>query len=175
MIKKQSGFTLIEALFSMFIVFMTLGSLAYTLSQAANVKTTLRESGSLSEIVHTMATIRNDVAATHNLVAPASGTANRLELERFDPTKLLADRIDDILDFEAFDAADLMRVEYYLNAGRIYRRTSSGSAPTLTAPLVKALNFQVEPKSGGALLEIQLVEERERVTKTHQFVVRVQE
>lgn len=174
MSRSQRGFSLLEAMFSMFIVFLTLGSLNYTLGQAGSAKTSLRESGNLAEVVHTISLIRNDIAAATYLITPASGTSNRVELERFDPAKPLTDRIDPILDFEAFDPNDKVRVEYFLDSEKLYRRSSGSDAPTVLDPLIKAKEFRVESKSQGAILEFRLTRERERVTKVHQFIVRVQ-
>lgn len=142
---RPYGFTLVEAIFSFFLIFLVLGALAYTLRQAGMVKSNLKNMGELAETVHAMNLIRSDLMAALE-VTPASGSSDSLSLWRIDRRLLVADRIgpsDSPDDTNPFDNDERSRVDYFLQAGVLQRRETSAGNQTATVRLLACERFEV--------------------------------
>jgi type II secretory pathway component PulJ len=151
----KRGFTLIEGVFSMFLIFLVLGALAYTLKQAGSVKSNLRNMGELSEIVQVMSLIRADAGAALRVDEPgASSVSNVLRLDRIDPLLYITDRIDAASDFDAFEPREEAQVRYFVDSGLLKRGVVSAAGTATVERLIPVLGFQAQREPGPDTLSV---------------------
>lgn len=162
------GFTLIEGVFSMFLIFLVLGALTYTLQQAGGVKSNLRNMGELSEIVQVMSLIRADAGAAVEVSTPGeSSVANELRLNRIDPLLYITDRIDADSDLDAFEPSEEAQVRYFVDSGLLKRRVVSASGSETVERLIPVLGFQAEREPGPDTLVVTFEIQNTRRTRKH--------
>lgn len=172
----NKGFTLMEGLFSLFIVFMVLGSLAHTLSQAATVKKNTKNMDQAIEEFHALFTMRADVLAALAISSPSEGgTSSTLTLSKINPMLSYSTRIDVLGDpLDPFEAAEQVTVEYRLEDGLLKRFQSAPSAGTTAERLLTCQQMEVSLGAGvPSILEIRLSFDRGRVVKQRSLKVAV--
>ena len=152
---NKRGFTLIETVFSMFLIFLVLGALAYTLQQAGSVKSNLRNMGELSELVQVMSLIRADAGAALEVDEPGtSSISNEIRLNRIDPLLYITDRIDEDSDLDAFEPSEQAQVRYFVDNGLLKRGVVSASGTATVERLIPVLGFQAEREPGPDTLTV---------------------
>ena len=146
--RQNIGFTLIEGLFSLFIVSMVLSGLAHTLSQAATVKKNTRNMDQAIEEFHALFTMRADVLAALAIASPSEGgSSNNLTLTKVNPTMSYSTRIDVLGDpLNPFEASEQVTVEYRVEGGLLKRSQSAPSAGTTSERLQDGLEVQDIPR-----------------------------
>jgi type II secretory pathway component PulJ len=168
----RRGFTLIEGVFSMFLIFLVLGALTYTLQQAGNVKSNLRNMGELSEIVQVMSLLRADAAAAIDVTEPtASSVSSELELNRIDPHLFILDRIDLSDDFDPFEPSEEAEVRYFADSGLLKRAVTSAAGRATVERLIPVLGFQAEREPGPDTLTVTFEITNSRRTRKHTMKV----
>jgi type II secretory pathway component PulJ len=170
---QQRGFTLLEGIFSMFITFLVLGALTYTLKQAGSVKSNTKNMDRISEVFHTLILIKADVRAALDILTPTSGSASVLELTRIDPDLDFLQRIDPGIDDDPFQTIEQEIVRYELENGVLKRRITNANLSFRSERLLSASNFVVETSSTPSILTVTLEVETSRVKKTHTMKVAV--
>jgi type II secretory pathway component PulJ len=174
--RNNRGFTLLEGLFSMFIVLLVLGGLSNVLSQAASMKKNTKDMDQAIEIYHALFSIRKDILAAIAISQPAEGTTGTtLRLNRVNPRLSYLDRTDTLTDpLDPFEAAEQVEVEYRLDAEVLKRfETVPSEAPTAERLIpIQEVTFS---RTGGRspTLTVVLTVDRNRVTKTHSIKVTV--
>ncbi|MFA5508151.1 MAG: hypothetical protein WC423_22195 [Vulcanimicrobiota bacterium] len=174
--EARRGFTLLEGLFSLFIVFLVLGGLSHTLSQAATVKKNTKHLDQATEEFHSLFTMRNDVMAALAIISPSAGaTAGNLRLLRVNPDMSYATRTDVIGDpLNAFEPSEQVTVEYQVEDELLKRDQTAPSGVTSTERLIEAELLEVTLSSTApSLLTIRLSLERARVTKQRSLKIAV--
>jgi type II secretory pathway component PulJ len=153
--RRIQAFTLIEGVFSMFLIFLVLSSLTYTLSQAGKVKSNLKNMGELSEVVQVMSMLKADIGASLRILAPSEGgSSSELSLARIDPALPITARIDDEDDLDPFGPNEEAQVRYFVDNGLLKRRIVSANGFETVERLLEAENFQAqrEPASDTVIL-----------------------
>ncbi len=157
----------------MFITFLVLGSLVYTLKQAGAVKSNTRTMDQMSEVVHTLLLIKADVRGALNILSPTEGSSSSLKLVRVDPDLSFAQRVDLGVDDNPFETREQETVLYTLNNGVLRRRITSSDGSTRAERLLKSSKFQVQASKNPRLLTVVLEVETSRVKKSHTMKVAV--
>lgn len=169
---SNRGFTLIEGVFSTFLIFLVLGSLAYTLQQAGSVKSNMQNMGELSEVVQAMSLIRADAAAADVVSKPDPGSsATELELRRIDPDLQILDRINVDDDFDPFETSEQSEVRYFSDSGILKRRYVSSGGQESVERLLPVQSFQVERESSVDTLTISFEITNSRRARQHTMKV----
>lgn len=165
---KPRGFTLLEGLFSLFIVLLVLSGLSHMLSQAAQVKKNTKNMDQAVEEFHALNLIQTDLQSALTITNPSpGGSSARLVLTRINPRLLFVDRIDSEGDpLDPYEPDEQVRVEYYLEEGVLFRSLREGDVTTAER-LVKAGRFEVALTSNQPrVLTLEIDIEGLRVTKT---------
>jgi type II secretory pathway component PulJ len=173
---KRRGFTLIEGLFSLFIVALVLSGLAHTLAQAASVKKNTKHMDQAIEEYHTLFTMRSDVLSALTILEPGTGqTKETMELTRVNPMMTYEERKDPLNDpLDPFEAVEQVTVEYRIDAGLLKRFESIPSRTQTAERLIEAQKFEVTLESGApSLLILNLSLQRARVVKKRTLKVAV--
>lgn len=174
--RRSRGFTLIEGLFSLFIVFMVLGGLSHTLSQAATVKKNTKNMDMAIEEFHALFTMRSDALAALTISSPPEGgSSNKLTLSKINPMMSYTARKDELGDpLNPFEPSEQVTVEYLLEEGLLKRFESIPSAGTTAERLIPCELLEVSLGSNvPSILEIRLTFDRGRVTKYRSLKVAV--
>ena len=151
------AFTLIEGVFSMFLIFIVLSSLTYTLSQAGKVKSNLKNMGELSEVVQVMSMLKADIGASLRLLAPTEGaTSTELSLARIDPALPITSRIDDEDDLDPFGTDEEAQVRYFVDNGF-----------ETVERLLAAENFQAEREAASDTVTLTFEVKNTRRSRQH--------
>lgn len=161
------GFTLIEAIFSIFLIFLVLSALAYTLQQAGTVKSNFRNMGELTEVVQAISLIKSDVRACLDLEVPAGGLSDEIKLRRIDPFLPLESRIDLTSDFDAFETDEEAEVTYFVETGVLKRRFKRALGTPSTERMLAVEGFQAERESSPDILTVTLSVKNTRRTQEH--------
>ena len=159
----------------MFLIFLVLGALVFTLKQAGSVKSNFTNMGELSEVVHVLSLIRADVGAALELETPGpGGSSNRLSLRRIDPELLILDRvtplpIDDIddPDLDAFEDDERAQVEYFLSENLLKRRSVNAAGQEWLEQLIECQGFEAEHQRTPPQLTMTLQLENTRRSREH--------
>ena len=174
--KNSRGFTLLEGLFSLFIVFLVLSGLAHTLAQAASIKKNTKNMDQAIEEYHALFTMRSDVLAALTILEPSPGsTRQTLELTRVNPKMSYLERKDTLGDpLDPFEVSEQVTIEYRLEGGLLKRFETAPSLPQTAERLIEAQDFEVTMESGApTLLILNLSLERSRVVKKRSLKVAV--
>lgn len=155
----------------MFLTFLVLGSLVYTLKQAGAVKSNTKNLDQITEVVHSLVRIKSDVRAALSIPSPASGTSSNLELVLIDPNLSFKDRIDSTVGTDPFQVDEQITIQYLLSGELLLRRLIDSEGNVVSQRLVKASKFEVRRSSG--LLELTLEVENSRVKKSHTMKVAI--
>lgn len=162
------AFTLIEGVFSMFLIFLVLSSLTYTLSQAGKVKSNLKNMGELSEVVQVMSMLKADIGASLRLLAPTEGaTSTELSLARIDPALPITSRIDDEDDLDPFGSDEEAQVRYFVDNGLLKRRLVSANGFETVERLLAAENFQAEREAASDTVTLTFEVKNTRRSRQH--------
>lgn len=167
--RRHSGFTLLEGVFSIFLTFLVLGSLAYTLKQAGEVKSNTKNMDHATEVNHALVLMKADLKAA-DTVSPSSGSATSISLTRIDPGLTFKQRIGHG-DKDPFEADEHIGIEYSLQSGILIRSVIPNRGPRLAQRLLRADRFQVNRTGSPDLLEATLEIGYERVSKTYTMKV----
>lgn len=159
-----------EGIFSLFIVFLVLGSLVFTLQQAGAVKGNTKNLDKLGEVFHTFMLIKADIRANLE-VLNTSGTSSELNLTRVSPDRPFLARIGPAQDEDPFKPADQIRVRYYLDSGVLRRRITQPDDSFTAERLLKVSNFSVDRSDIPPVIQIDIEIENTRVNKTHSMKV----
>jgi len=165
--EKRRGFSLLEAMFSLFLTFLVLGSLVYTLKQAGAVKRNTKNMDRLSEVVHGLILVKSDIRAA--LGVTVSGGV--LELDRVDPDRTFRQRIGPSESSLPHDTPDQMQVRYFLNDGILRRQVTGSVLGDRIERLLEASDFSVSRSSNPDVITVRLEVENERVKKVHTMKV----
>lgn len=159
----------------MFLIFLVLGALVFTLKQAGNVKSNFTNMGELSEAIQVISLLRADVGAALELETPGPGErSNLLSLFRIDPELLILDRVtplplDDIAepDLNAFEDDEKARVEYFLAEGRLKRRRVNAAGQEWLEQLIDCQAFEAEQQRTPPQLTITIQLKNTRRSREH--------
>ncbi|MBN9415493.1 hypothetical protein ABS71_14180 [bacterium SCN 62-11] len=162
---RRRGFTLLEALISLFFVILLLGLFA---NLAHEFDVVLKQSASKGNTLTTMQvglrTVLDEVRqATPGTLSPAPG-ASGVELRLGRPTQDLSVWLPTAPPAAPWTPpASLTRVRFYLSQGVLLREAGS---PATVQPLTEGLSdFQVRTLNGGPLaVEVQLTQEESKRT-----------
>lgn len=168
---SNRGFTLLEGVFSIFLIFLVLSSLTYTLKQAGAVKANTKNLDRMTEVFHTLVLIKSDARAATNIVEPSSGTSNRLELTRVDKDRDFFDRIGLDQSEDPFDSSKQSRVAYQLDDGLLRRQIVTSQGVETLDRLIRVTDFEVSRQDRPNVLTLTLEIEKTRVRKRHSIKV----
>lgn len=172
MARDRKGFTLIEGIFSMFLIFLVLGALTYTLRQAGQVKSNLKNMGELSEVVQVMAMLKADLGAALKITSPTEGSgSDRVSLDRIDPRLPIQARINDFDDLDPFDSTEQVQVSYFLEAGLLKRQSGASSGVGAVERLVQVTEFEARRDSGEDLVTVTFETSNSRRSVQHSLKV----
>ncbi len=170
-LRGSKGFSLVEALFAAFLSFLTLSSIAYTLKQASQARTTLKETGIVSEIYHATSLIRGELVAVEQLIEPIGGEASRLQLRLIVPSSILSIAERPTVG-DPYLPDERVEVTYQLVDGML-RRLRVGSDFSVDDVLFELEDFQVRHLAGQDLLELNFTVQNERRARTYTTLVRI--
>lgn len=159
--RSKSGFTIIEALFTMVIFSLVLSALAYSLSMLSRVSLARKDFGFELEALQLTQLIRDD-ARNASQVSVSTGS---LTLVGQDGEIPLPQRLEAGLNA----AGSLATVRYEFLDGWLYR-TKSTESKTERAPVNQLASFEVE--RDGRLAKIRFTSEK--INKTESFETLVQ-
>jgi type II secretory pathway component PulJ len=171
---RERGFTLLEGLFAIFMVFMVLGALTHTLSQAAGVQKNTKNMDQAIEELHALVFMKKDAASALSISQPTSGaSADSLLLNRVDPDKKFGNRIDVIGDpLDPYETSETVDVEYKIEDGILRRLVSKPDGTTSAERLLRAETFRASLTTDTPpLLTLTLAVKGTRVTKTRELKV----
>lgn len=160
-----------EAMFALFLTFVVLSGLVYTLQQASRARSAMQETGTVSEIYHASSLIRNDLAAAESLITPNGGTSPALVLELIMPTETMSIEARPT-EGDPYLPSERVRVEYRLVDG-VLRRTRQGNGFTENVALLELEDFQVKSRSGQALIEFEFTVANQRRARTYTIIARL--
>ena len=162
------GFTLIEGVFSMFLIFLVLSALTYTLRQAGKVKSNLKNMGELSEVVQVMSMLKADIGASLRIQAPVEGgVSSELSLARIDPTLPISSRIDEEDDLDPFGSDEEAQVRYFVDSGLLKRRVVNANGFETVERLLAAENFQAEREPASDTVTLTFEIQNSRRSRQH--------
>lgn len=164
---RRRGFTLIEAVFAMFLTFIVLMALTYLLQQISRAKTTIKEGGLMSEIFHASSLIRTDLGASQGNVIPLAGTSSELRMTTLSPDSSYVFDVDNPGNLDDRYISTLVR---YNHDGTNLRRIRSGGF-TGNDALLPLKSFQVRRDGGELTADFEV--ENERRARTYNIVFRV--
>ncbi|MCA9776148.1 MAG: hypothetical protein KC800_05500 [Candidatus Eremiobacteraeota bacterium] len=168
MVKRRRGFTLIEGVFSMFLIFLVLSALTYTLQQAGKVKSNMKNMGELSEVVQVMSMLKADIGASLEVLSPPEGgVASDLSLTRIDPALPITSRINDDDDLDPFGSDEQAQVRYFIEEGVLKRRIVSAGGAQALERLLAAENFQAQRETASDTVTITFEVRNTRRAKQH--------
>lgn len=167
---RNSGFSLLEGVFSLFLTFLVLGSLAYVLRQAAGVKSNVKNLDAYNEVTHALMLIKSDIRAASKVPTKRENLEHELTISRVDPRLGFLQRItlDDGSD-SPYEPREQVTIRYYVEGGFLKKSTARLDTPLAVESLVGVVNFKVERLNSPELLVVSLETENERVRK-HQSI-----
>ena len=176
---RKGGFTLLEGVFSMFLIFLVLGALVFTLRQAGSVKSNFTNMGELSELVQVISLFRADIGAALEFETPGlGGRAKQLSLRRIDPELLILDRITplpltnlDDPDLDAFEPDETAQVEYFLAEGLLKRRNRNAAGQSWVEQLIDCQELEVEHQRSPPQMTVTLQLKNSRRSREHTLKV----
>lgn len=159
---------MIEGVFSMFLIFLVLSALTYTLQQAGKVKSNMKNMGELSEVVQVMSMLKADIGASLEVISPPEGgVASDLSLARIDPALPITSRINDDDDLDPFGADEQAQVRYFIEDGVLKRRIVSAGGAGALERLLAADNFQAQRETASDTVTITFEVRNTRRAKQH--------
>jgi type II secretory pathway component PulJ len=162
--KRKSGFTLLEGLFSLFLISMVLTSLAATLKGALKVRQASAGSGVAGEVDHVVTLLRRDLASA-------------LETE-FEEKQLSLKMVDPGLTYEQrrpggpFAEGFMVKVRYIYRDGALYRHFIRQNDDEVDF-LVQLQDFKLT--GGGGLVRAQFVQKTQGALKRYNYSFRKSE
>lgn len=164
---RPRGFSLIEALYAMFLTFLVLSALTFLLQQVSAAKTTIKESGLMAEIYHASSLIRTDLGASSGTVTPASGEAAQLTVVTLAPNSDY--EFDADAPTNVADSYITTNVTYRLGDGFLRRiRTGGVTGDDALLPLE---SFTVRRSEGR--LDVDYGVKNERRSRVYTIVFRI--
>lgn len=167
MTRRTQGFSLIEAIYAMFLTFLVLSALTFLLRQISAAKTTIKEGGLMAEIYHASSLIRTDLGASNGAIAPASGSADQLTIVTLAPNS--AYEFDADAPTNVADSYITTNVVYRLSEGNL-RRVRSGGV-TGNDALLPLESFTVRRDAGR--LDVDYGVTNERRSRVYTIVFRI--
>lgn len=177
--KNRFGFTLMEGLFSLFLVAFVMAALANTLRQTAEMKRNTKNLDQEIEGFHLMLMMENDVNSALELLEPRQGQSGGVvRVKRVDPGMSYFDRTD--IEGEAedpYEASEMVIVEYGLEEGFLYRKVEKEGNFVASSRISRVDSFEaalgMEPDQ---ILTLKTMVDRERAKKEYslEIALRVQ-
>lgn len=170
------GFTLLEGLFAIFIVFLVLTGLSSTLGQAAQVKKNTQNMDQAIEEFHTLLTLKNDILAAVSIEIPAKGASSANFVSRqVNPQLGFMERIDVIGDpLDPYEDEEQIGVEYKIDEGILKRYWQPQGGTLYAERLLRAEELNFSLSSGSSpLMTIELSVKGTRITKKRSLKVAV--
>lgn len=161
------GFSLLEALYAMFLTFLVLSALTFLLRQVAAARTTIKEGGLMAEIYHASSLVRTDLASSQSVSSPTSGSASELSLVTLTPNHDFVFSVDTPGNLASRYIST--NVTYRLVEENL-RRIRSGGA-TGDDALLPLKSFAV--RRDGARLDVDYGVENERRERVYTIVFRI--
>lgn len=172
---KTRGFSLPEAIFSLFICSLILFALADALKSAGLVRGNRQGMDQASEIFHVLTLVSADASAALRIITPTvSSSSDSLVLNRVNPRKSFEERIDPLGDeLNPYEDSERLRVVYSVADNHLRRATSipdGSGGPATSESLIGCDEFQVTLKP-ATLLTVELTVTGLRVDKKRSIKV----
>ncbi len=172
MSRGNRGFTLIEGLFSIFLVLVILTGLSRTLENSAKVRANRQNMDRAVEELHLLNAMRAEISASLEVLEPRSGESQALRLRMVDPTRSFLDRIDIASGpTSPFERNEQVEVRYQLVDESLVREVIpvEGVGETLALAAVSGMSTRRD----DGLVVISLTFPYSRVEKTRMMKVEV--
>lgn len=148
----------------MFITFLVLGSLVFTLKQAGTVKSNTKNLDQITEAIHTLVLIKSDIRAALEIPEPSSGSSSTLIVSRVNPELKFEQRLD---SGNLFNGGSLVTISYSVSNGILLRQFGANRSERL----IKVSSF--EARRTADLMELTIEVENSRVQKSHTMKVAI--
>lgn len=172
--RRPRGFSLLEGLFSLFVVALVMGGLVHTLQLTAQVKKNTKHLDQDIEDFHLMLALQGDLNSAMELLEPEPGeTADHLKIRQVDPGQSYRVRTDPVSDpLNPYEPSEMLEVAYFLKDGYLWRSATDKDSNVVSARLSRVETFQVTLESAlPSVVRVQAVVDRGRVKKTRSLDV----
>lgn len=160
--KRPRGFTLVEGLFTLFVVFLVLGIATHLLKEYTSIlKSSAAKSSSLSSMQVALQQMLDDLKqATQVNSPPAGGSSADLSFDKVDPAAawLPSPIPSPATAWDPLDPAMQLRVRYYLSNGNLLRDVGPIGSPTTWQVADRVGGLQVDDLGSGYQIRMTLVE-----------------
>lgn len=157
----SSGFSLLESLFALFLVFVVLGAVVTTLRAAVSVRQGSADASLSTEVAHAASLLRQDshAASSLSLVSPTD-----VRMTMIDPRRSLEERVS---GGGAFGADEQVVVRYFFENKTLYRHLLDETEPEERVGLMELEDFRCT--LDGEVLFAEFRVKTQRLAKTYRF------